>query len=119
MAKGDSLKKYKMEQKAQTRKKLIAVIKELKNAGETKITVSKIATLAGITRASIYANYKDIINNLESTKIESYTNNFKDQNDIILSLKEENKRLQSINSKLMDQLVATKLMLKDKKVSNI
>lgn len=67
MAKGDSLKKYKMEQKAQTRKRLQTVIKELKQTETGKITVSKIATLAGTTRASIYANYQDLLENLSIT----------------------------------------------------
>ncbi len=114
MPKGDSLKKYKIEQKAQTRKRLLAVIEELKDAGETKITVTKIAALAGITRASIYANYKDIINSLDLGTVQTSTQDFKDQDDIIAKLKEENKRLNMINSNLMDQLIAVKTMLKNK-----
>ena len=115
MAKGDSLKRYKIEQKAQTRKRIKEVIKELKETEtETgKITVSKIATLSGITRASIYANYQDLLEDLaiKSKKVSS-SGNTKEQNDTIERLRDEVKILKANNQLFMDQVVALTLMLK-------
>jgi cell division protein FtsB len=113
MAKGDSLKKYKMEQKAQTHKRIKEVIEELKQTGAGKITVSKIATLAGITRASIYANYQDLLEDLEvNSKKQPSSHSSKEQNETIEKLKAENKVLRTGNKQLMDQIIALKAMLK-------
>jgi len=117
MAKGDSLKKYKMEQKAQTRKRIKEVIEELKQTETGKITVSKIATLAGITRASIYANYQDLLEDLEiNSKKRPSSQTNKDQSETIEKLKEEIKVLRTGNKQLMDQIIALKAMLKKKEL---
>ena len=113
MAKGDSLKKYKMEQKAQTRKRIKEVIEELKQTETGKITVSKIATLAGITRASIYANYQDLLEDLEiNSKKQPSSHSTKEQSETIEKLRAENKVLRTGNKQLMDQIIALKAMLK-------
>jgi cell division protein FtsB len=113
MAKGDSLKKYKMEQKAQTRKRIKKVIEELKQTETGKITVSKIAILAGITRASIYANYQDLLEDLEiNSKKQPSSHSTKEQSETIEKLRAENKVLRTGNKQLMDQIIALKAMLK-------
>lgn len=113
MAKGDSLKKYKMEQKAQTRKRIKEVIEELKRIETGKITVSKIATLSGLTRASIYANYQDLHEDLDmSGKKRKVSNSSKEQGDTIEKLREEVKVLRIGNKHLMDQIIALKALLK-------
>ena len=115
MAKGDSLKRYKNEQKAQTRKRIEEAIETLKSAqGNKKITVSQVATLSGITRASIYANYQDLLERLKSPIDKNsltLQNNTKDKNEIISKLREENKDLRLANQKLMDQVIALKKLL--------
>ncbi len=117
MAKGDSLKKYKMEQKAQTHKRIKEVIEELKRTETGKITVSKIATLAGITRASIYANYQDLLEDLEvNSKKRPSSHSNKEQSETIEKLKEEIKVLRTGNKQLMDQIIALKAMLKKKEL---
>ena len=114
MAKGDSLKRYKEEQKTQTRIKLEEAIKELKASGSEKISVDQLATLCGISRATIYANYKDLLENLSdrsttSMKIQANTSKAKDA--IITELREENKKLRLANNALMDQIVGMKIIL--------
>ena len=115
MAKGDSLKRYKNEQKAQTRKRIEESIETLKSTqGDKKITVAQVATLSGITRASIYANYQDLLERLKSPSDKnslSLENNVKDKNEVISKLREENKELRVANQKLMDQLIALKKKL--------
>ncbi len=117
MAKGDSLKKYKIEQKAETRKNLEKVIEELKLSKE-KISVAKVAVLSGMSRASIYANYKDLIDSFSTTNvkvnIQQNTDAVKEKNKLIEKLREENKHLRDANSKLMDQLVAMKILYENK-----
>jgi small-conductance mechanosensitive channel len=117
MAKGDSLKKFKIEQKDGTRKKLQKVIDDLKSSGN-KVSVSNVAVLSGISRANIYANYKDLFEKTASInskiKSEDYRNELKEKNDIIEKLRAENKQLLEANHKLMDQLVAMKILLKKK-----
>lgn len=112
MAKGDSLKKFKIEQKDETRKKLQNVIDDLKSSG-AKISVASAAALSGISRANIYANYKDLFEKAASInskiKTEDYRNELKDKNDIIEKLRAENKHLREANHKLMDQLVGVKI----------
>lgn len=112
MAKGDSLKKFKIEQKDETRKKLQNVIDDLKSSG-AKISVGSVAALSGISRANIYANYKDLFEKAASInskiKTEDYRNELKDKNDIIEKLRAENKHLREANHKLMDQLVGVKI----------
>lgn len=114
MAKGDSLKRYKEEQKIQTRIKLEEAIRELKASGSEKITVDHLATLCGISRATIYANYKDLLENLSdrsttSMKIQVDTSKAKDA--IIADLREENKKLRLANNALLDQIVGMKILL--------
>ena len=117
MAKGDSLKRYKIEQKAQTRKRIKEVIEELKQTETGKITVSKIATLSGITRASIYANYQDLLEDLDvKSKKKSSSGEIKEQNDTIERLRDEVKMLKRNNQQLMDQVVALKLLLKKREI---
>lgn len=118
MAKGDSLKRYKIEQKAQTRKRIKEVIEELKQTETGKITVSKIATLSGITRASIYANYQDLLEDLDiKSKKKGSNGETKEQNDMIDRLRAEEKIIKRDNQLLMDQVVALKLLLKQAKPS--
>jgi len=113
MAKGGSLKKYKMEQKAQTRKRIKEVIEELKRTETGKITVSKIATLSGLTRASIYANYQDLLEDLDiSGKKRKVSNLSKEQAYTIEKLREEVKVLKIGNKHLMDHIIALKSLLK-------
>jgi len=76
-------------------------------------SVSKIATLSGITRASIYANYKDLLEELDTkSKIRSSRGESKEQNDTIERLRGEIKTLKTNNQLLIDQVVALKLLLK-------
>lgn len=114
MPKGDSLKRYKEEQKIQTRIKLEEAIRELKASGSEKITVDQLATLCGISRATIYANYKDLLENpsersTSSMKIQVNTSKAKDA--IIAELREENKKLRLANNALIDQIVGIKIIL--------
>lgn len=115
MAKGDSLKRYKTEQKAQTYKRVEEAIETLKSTqGDKKITVSQVATLSGITRASLYANYKDLLERLKSSgdkKSVNLENNVKDKTEVISKLRTENKDLREANQKLMDQVVTLKKLL--------
>ena len=117
MAKGDSLKRYKIEQKAQTRKRIQEVIEELKQTETGKITVSKIASLSGITRASIYANYQDLLTDLDIKKKSSQPNSeTKEQHETIARLRDDVKTLKTNNQLLMDQVVALKLLLKKQEI---
>lgn len=120
MAKGDSLKKFKSEQKEKTTELLEKIIDELQTAGE-KVTVSKVATLSGLSRANIYANYKNLFDN--STPIESKTDNkelrqvVKEKDNALHTLRQENKLLKEVNIKLMDQLVAMKILVDNYKTN--
>ena len=112
MPKGDSLKKFKTQQKEKTTKLLEKIIDELQVAGE-KVTVSKVATLSGLSRANIYANYKSLFD--KSTPIESKPDNkelrqvLKERDNALHNLRQENKALKRANIKLMDQLVMMKI----------
>lgn len=113
MPKGDSLKKYKSEQKFQTRQLLERTIKELKSSG-TKVTVDQLASLCGISRATIYANYKDLLGNMPSktsTAAKPAEKDSKEKEVLIEALREENKKLRQSNVTLMDQVIALKLLL--------
>lgn len=113
MPKGDSLKKYKSEQKFQTRQLLERTIKELKSSG-TKVTVDQLASLCGISRATIYANYKDLLGNMlikATTAAKPAEKDVNEKETLIESLREENKKLRQSNLTLMDQVVALKLLL--------
>ena len=117
MAKGDSLKRYKIEQKAQTHKRIKEVIEQLKQTETGKISVSKIATLAGITRASIYANYQDLLENLDiKSKAKHSNGEINEKNQTIERLRDEVKTLRTNNQLLMDQVVALKLLLKKREI---
>ncbi|OYZ59037.1 MAG: hypothetical protein B7Y17_05840 [Sulfuricurvum sp. 24-42-5] len=114
MPKGDSLKRYKEEQKIQTRIKLEEAVRELKASGSEKITVDQLATLCGISRATIYANYKDLLENLSdrsTTSMKIQVNTSKAKDAIIAELREENKKLRLTNNALMDQIVGMKILL--------
>ena len=115
MAKGDSLKRYKNEQKVQTRKRIEEAIETLKSTqGDKKITVSQVAALSRITRASIYANYQDLLERLKSPTDRSslkVQNNVKYKDAVISRLHEENKDLREANQKLMDQVIALRKLL--------
>ena len=114
MAKGDSLKKFKTQQKEKTTEILEKIIEELQDTGE-KVTVSKVATLSGLSRANIYANYKDLFD--KSAPIESKTNNkdlrqvLKAKDNTLHVLRQENQALKEANIKLMDQLVMMKILV--------
>jgi len=113
MPKGDSLKKYKSEQKFQTRQLLEKTIKELKASG-TKVSVEQLASLCGISRATIYANYKDLLGNMPTKPTPSVKSVEKAVNEkevLIETLREENKKLRQANLTLMDQVVALRLLL--------
>jgi len=114
MAKGDSLKRYKADQKEQTRKKIEEAIVRLKKSETGKISVAKLAQEVGVTRATLYANYQDLL--LELNTQTKQTNqkirdDVKDKNETIRKLKKENQELKSSNALLMDQVVALKKML--------
>jgi uncharacterized protein YlxW (UPF0749 family) len=114
MAKGDSLKRYKEEQKIQTRIKLEEAIRELKASGSEKISVDQLATLCGISRATIYANYKDLLDGLSAkvpTNSKQQHAKIKENESIIDKLREENREFRLANNKLMDQVIAMKLLL--------
>jgi len=114
MAKGDSLKKFKSEQKEKTTEILESIIEELQVAGQ-KVTVSKVATLSGLSRANIYANYKSLFE--QSAPIQSKTDSkelrqaLKEKDDTLYTLRQENKALKEANIMLMDQLVMMKLVV--------
>lgn len=114
MPKGDSLKRYKEEQKIQTRIKLEEAIRELKASGSEKISVDQLATLCGISRATIYANYKDLLENLSdrsTTSMKIQVNTSKAKDAIIADLREENKKLRLANNALMNQIIGMKIIL--------
>lgn len=114
MPKGDSLKRYKEEQKIQTRIKLEEAIREFKASGSEKISVDQLATLCGISRATIYANYKDLLENLSdrsTTSMKIQANASKAKDAIIAELREENKKLRLTNNALMNQIVGMKILL--------
>lgn len=111
---GDALQNYKIEQKIETSQKIEDAIQMLRSSKE-KISITKVAALSGVSRANIYANYKELFDNIapidskiSSTKRRIEINN---KNTIIVDLQEENKKLRDMNNKLMDQMVALKLML--------
>lgn len=114
MAQGDSLKRYKMEQKEQTRKNIKEAITRLKETSQKKITVSAVAKEVGLTRAALYANYQDLLLDLNA-KISSNNKKIKDElndkDEVITKLRKDNKDLKTANSLLMDQMVALKKML--------
>lgn len=109
---GDALKEYKTEQKVETTKKIKEAIAVLHSSKE-KISITKVAALSGISRANIYANYKELFEDISpiESKIKSteHRKELKEKNAVMDDLREENKRLREINSKLMDQLVAMKI----------
>lgn len=111
---GDALKEYKIEQKAETTEKIKEAIAILRSSKE-KISITKVAALSGISRANIYANYKELFEDISpiESKIKSteHRKEQKEKNALVDELREENKRLREINTKLMDQLVAMKLLL--------
>ena len=126
--KGEALLDYKKAQKKETQDKLIKAIKELKSINN-KISVSKIATLSGVSRANIYANYMYVFDNVDSVtsmkkrenqiekSIEQQTKKeskilLKEKDEIIAKLREENKQLRYGNGRLMDELVALKINCK-------
>lgn len=117
MSKNSALKEYKEKQKEEMSQKILEAVQELKDSGN-KVSVSNIATLIGVSRANLYANYKDIISNFSNvdTKntINEQTQTLKVQSKDIDKLRKENKELREINNKLMDQIVAMKVMLQSK-----
>lgn len=111
---GDALKDYKIEQKAETTKKIKEAIAILRSSKE-KISITKVASLSGISRANIYANYKELFEDISpiESKIKStiHRKELKEKNAVMDDLREENKRLRAINNQLMDQLVAMKILI--------
>lgn len=116
MAKGDALKKFKAEQKEKTRQLLQKIIQDLQAAGE-KVSVSKVATLARLSRANIYANYKDLFDKPALIEDKAYYKEFreilKDKESTLHTLRQENSSLKEANLKLMDELVAMKILLEN------
>lgn len=113
MAKGDSLKKYKIEQKEKTRDNLKQVIEGLKRS-EGLISISNVAKVSGISRATIYANYKDLFDDLNLTndkEIKQHREALTEKSETIEELKKDNRHLREANQKLMDQIIAAKMML--------
>lgn len=115
---GDALKEYKIEQKAETTEKIKEAIMMLRSSKE-KVSITKVAALSGISRANIYANYKELFEEIApiESKIKSTERRIeiKNKNNTIIDLQEENKKLRDMNNKLMDQMVALKLMLSNKR----
>lgn len=126
--KGEALLEYKKAQKKETENKLIKSIEKLKSSNN-KISVSKIATLSGVSRANIYANYMHIFDNIDSVSsvkkresqieksIEQQTKKeskvlLKEKDEIIAKLREENKSLHNDRDKLIDEIIAMKQLLK-------
>ena len=113
---GDALKQYKIEQKVETGQKIEDAIEKLRSSND-KISITKVAILSGVSRANIYANYKELFEDIApiESKISStiHRTEIKNKNNLVDDLKEENKRLRDINNKLMDQIVAMKMMLKN------
>lgn len=111
---GDALKEYKIEQKAETTEKIKEAIAILRSSKE-KISITKVAALSGISRANIYANYKELFEDISpiESKIKSteHRKELKENNAVINDLRDENKRLRTINNQLIDQLVAMKILL--------
>jgi cell division protein ZapA (FtsZ GTPase activity inhibitor) len=116
---GDALKDYKIEQKAETTKKIKEAIAILRSSKE-KISITKVASLSGISRANIYANYKELFEEISpiESKIKSTEHRIeqKEKNAVMDELREENKQLREIKNKLMDEVVAMKLLL-DKNIN--
>ncbi|MHB8100549.1 MAG: hypothetical protein ACYDD5_13295, partial [Sulfuricurvum sp.] len=66
------------------------------------------------SRATIYANYKDLLENLSdrsTTSMKIQVNTSKAKDAIIAELREENKKLRLTNNALMDQIVGMKILL--------
>lgn len=114
---GDALKEYKIEQKAETTEKIKEAVGLLRSSKE-KISITKVAALSGISRANIYANYKDLFEDISpiESKIKSteHRKEQKEKNALVDELREENKRLREINNKLMDQIVVMQILLNSK-----
>jgi len=115
MPKGEALKQYKQEQRAETRQKLEEAIAELKYSKQ-KVSVANVAQLSGVSRANIYANYHDLFKKNSSTKTSKTDHQHKrkkldDQEQIIQKLKEENRQLRQANAALIHEVVALKLLL--------
>lgn len=112
---GDALKQYKIEQKIETGQKIKDAIEKLRSSND-KISITKVAALCGVSRANIYANYQELFEEIApiTSKINStiHREEIKNKNNLVDDLKEENKRLHDINNKLMDQIVAMRMMLK-------
>ncbi|WP_295004165.1 hypothetical protein [Sulfurimonas sp.] len=80
-----------------------------------KVTVSKVATLSGLSRANIYANYKSLFEgsaHIESkTDINELRQVVQEKDNALHKLRQDNKALKEANIKLMDQLVMMKILL--------
>lgn len=115
----DALIKYKKSQKEEMIQKIKKAIKELKDSN-SKVSVANIATLVGVSRANLYAHYKDVIQEYSNTgmvkKVKHQAKSIEVREDELKKLKKENKDLKAINTKLMDQIVAIKIRLNEKLV---
>jgi len=109
----DALIKYKESQKIEMMNKIQEAIESLK-ASNTKVSVANIAKLVGVSRANLYAHYKDTIQKFSNTgtldKVKKQGKSIEIQEDTLQRLKKENKELKDINNKLIDQLVAMKVL---------
>ena len=117
MSKNSALKEYKEKQKEEMSQKILEAAKKLKDSGD-KVSVSNIANLIGVSRANLYANYKDIISDFsnvdKNNTINEQSQTLNVQSKNIDKLRKENKELREVNYKLMDQIVAMKIMLQSK-----
>lgn len=117
MSKNSALKEYKEKQKEEMSQKILEAIQELKTSGD-KVSVANIAILIGVSRANLYANYKGMISDFSNVDSKSTINEksetIKMQSEDIDKLRKENRELKEANNKLMDQLVAMKMLCSKK-----
>lgn len=115
MAKGEALKQFKDEQKAVTAEKIKQTIIEIRKNKDLKLSVSNVAKLSGISRANIYAHYKDLIDDFTKVDLNKEPNQEKiifDKNIIEENklLKKQVRELQEDKKQLMDKIIALKIV---------
>lgn len=115
MIQGEALKQFKEEQKATTAERIKNAIIEIKQNKKLKLSVSNIAKLSGVSRANIYANYKDLIDDFAKVDLDKETDNQKivmDKNLIEENklLRRQIKELQEDRKQLIDKIVALKVI---------
>ena len=82
-----------------------------------KVSVSKVATLAGLSRANIYANYKDLFDKTapikDKARYKEHRKVLQEKESTLHTLRQEKSLLKEANLKLMDELVAMKILLEN------